>query len=1015
MPTVQETNITTTRQPGHNLQVWKYIGTTFLNESTLVSPWLPTTPNWVNVNSQIIGSSGVQITHDGKSYKATFTVNDLNLEEWDFDTPIAIVERHRDGGAWSPWKLTCWGYTTGEVSRRAGRGKFASGQITVDFMLKWSKTEIPSRRVGRANLAQGKTATGYPTILVTPSSEAPLEYVSQADCNGDKITDDNPDTVSIIDVFPAGTVQNLGNTTIPRINGLYAGRTSRAIGSNKAPIAISLYCTDNSTPWGRTWTNIPNMFNEAGGEGMEPIHNIPGRRTTSIGTWTDGLPYFLVRMWNRNTYFADEWIQWILPRSDKTGLPMKIKFEIKAASTESIGKQVDVGLSLADPQSSNRTNHPGIVLTQQWQKFEAEFDDSGNYGGVKFQLKSVRGALNGSDLYFGIRNFDVLYGWNHDEYAVNHSFNYYWLAFDDGNGNERWLRIAFDLEKGGNWKIKPESTVIICDDASIFNARFPNTDKTIYETKQIYPQLYFNPLMNARVKAVLCNNPQNILDYDSLAESANPGEDPVILADEFNFSGMNWNTSNALFRRNPIGTGNFVEEASPTFGPLNVATGAGYWIVDLGEYEPPILAEDMSTSSSTIPVTDIDKYDWTGRVRIGNPATGEVIDFAGKTDNSLIISNRPSPVAHLTGESVYPLRDGNIGTGNDRQIGQLFDLIRLRRLPGKPAITLGRILYSNLPNPGDPGVGTQKWESHIDWELLSPFENSNRLDTIEIVPDRYGAGRIQARWICIVVDMMAQGPNGEDSRVKLNEIIVREYVPGGNSGYYTPAAGGTLSAVVAGILSRDGNFPITTKYFNLIPYQLPIDTLMVTGGKLTQVLDNLFQKGVARYWLDEYNNFYFDADPNSFLFTSKPITWSWTKAHITEEINRSDKAPNTCRQVRVIARDLSSNRPVIAVYPDTPRFYGETIEINDVYVTDREQPRLIAQTVFRAANARMSVPIKTRAAPWLRPYQRHVVNADLVDLLGHNFYVESFSFSISVPERGSMTWSTDINLKELAV
>lgn len=996
----------------HDVTVYFHAGGDFWTptlEAAIQSGWVPSGGAWTNVTNLIVPNTTIKIAADNT---ITFQVTGHGTANWPDDSVIVIVARHWDGGGWSAYYVAGWGFVRGD-GRQDDQRFTQTGEITCTYVDRFKKMPLSSHRFGRRNLCIGATIAGSSPAIANPNTEAPLEYVSQANAAGENAIDGNVDTVYIADVVcdPARPV--LGDSVVPRFLRMYAGRNVRTIGAGGEPIWIEIWCGHNVTPWGITWTGIPNMYNDGAGEG-QPAERTDARLSTAAVTYGDGSRGFQVRSFQNAAYTADTWIQWIIG-SGYVKRPIRVSVDIKAASTPSIGKALLLSITDAAPTPSARRDFDPLILAQEWAHYEFPFDSSGNYGGAKISIKTLPGELISGDIYYELRNLRVDIGWDNDMYGQENGFRTLWLGVDDGIGHEKWIKVAWNLEKSGNWRIPPYSSIIITDDIGVFKGKFDPGDRQVYQLKNTFPTWFIGPSPeHTRLRLVLMNNPPDLFDIDNL-----PGD--AIDLDTFSFDTFGWTPHQGVLRANPLGTGAITTEEFPQPG-MEQTFGTAFIRVDLGAFVAPTLIRDISATDLYIPVDDLDRYPWFGTIRIGM----EDIQFNGKDAEYLIGTfrgvNATTQTAHNRGDAVTPCFDANAGAGATAQTGPMVDKFTIRRRDGKPVIASGALLWSNLPGPGDPSVGGAKWERHPDWNLAMRWAG-NQSATIDYTPPlatvRGGvANVIQARHWCGVGDRMGY-VFGQPQRFKVNELIAREYSPGAaQDGAYLGHQAGDYGGVIGHILTQHAGVPLT-KFANLVASGTPITDLHIAPTTVQSALNSVMGAQYLTVYNDRWNNLYMIAVPGSSLFLANTITWTWTDQNAwgARIVGQWGEA-HPCAQVILWALEPAALKQYYFAYPAVPDRLGNTIELHDVAVGSYDQGREMARAIYRNARARRSIQLNAGACPWIGRYQRHIVNLPSLDTTGAwsgvNCYVRDYTVEIGMGD-GGITWQTSVTLTELAL
>lgn len=1011
-PTIQQAAITNLIQGvRHDIGVWLCAVADFTPtiEAAITAGWVPPGAPWVDVTQFLAPGASIKVAADNT---ITFTVADHSQANWPEDTVIAVIARHWDGTSYGAYYVSGWALIRGDGKQDDQR--FAqTGDITCTYIDRYKKVPLPSMRFGRANLCLGATIAGASPAITNPATESPLEYISQPNTAGANAIDGNRDTVYIADVVCDPTRPTLGDSDVPRFLRMYAGRNVRTIGAGGQPIWIEIWCGHCITPWGITWAGIPKMYNDAAGEGQNAVRT-DARLSTQVVTYGDGTKGFQVRSFQNAAYVADTWIQWIIG-SGYTKRPIRFSVDIKAASTPSIGKALYMSITDAAPTPSARQDFDPLILAQDWAHYEFSFDNSGNYGGAKVSIKTQPGELISGDIYYELRNLRVDIGWDNDMYGQENGFRTLWLGVDDGIGHEKWIKVAWNLEKDGNWRIPPFSSIIITDDLGVFKSKFDPGDRQVYQLKNSFPTWFIGPSPeHTRLRLVLMNNPPDLFDIDTL-----PGD--AIDLDSFSFDTFVWTPHQGTVRANPLGTGAITTEEFPQPG-MEQTFGTAFLWVDLGAFVSPTLLRDIDNAVKYIPVDDTDRYPWFGTIHIGT----EDIQFNGKDSENLIATvrgaNSTTAAAHNRGDSVIPCFDANAGAGATQQTGPFVDKFSIIRGDNKPVIASGALLYSNLPAPSDPSLGGTRWERNPDWNLATRF-SGNASATIDYVPPlatvRGGAANVlQARHWCIVGDRMAYY-GGQPQRFKVNELTAREYSPGaGADGAYLGHQAGDYAGVIGHILTQHAGLPLA-KFGTLVTGGAPISDLHIAPSTVQAAIGSAVGNQYMTVYNDRWNNLYMTAVPGSTLFLANAVTWTWTALNCwgARIVGQWGEA-HPCAQVIVWAIEPATLKQYRFEYPPVPDLIGNTIELHDIAVASYDQGREMTRSIYRNARARRTIQLKAGACPWLGKYQRHVISLPLLDRGGAwdgiNCYVKDYSVEYAMTDHG-ITCETTITLVELAL
>lgn len=1009
MPTVQEAAITNL-QAGVRTEwgVYRYDADPELfDPAAITTGWEPGAAGWTYV-ATVGGQAGAEFSHDGTGGTIAFGVYDFRKDAWPDDIPVALSARYWDGAAWSPWAAVAWGYTTGAGKVRRSPEALL-GEVKASIVGRWGKLAVPGITFGRLNIAQGAAAGAHSTALINPNELVPAEYAYQVNCDPPNAVDGVIDTVAAAEVLAGPEVLDYGGTDLPRLASFF-GPHDPGVAIGGVPRFIQLDCTRSLTGWGVSWAAIPEMYNADAGEGQTALRD-DSKYTTTVQSDSEGGNAFQVANKLNADPKATTWVQWIV-KSNRTNVPMRVRLDFRAApaSSAALGKVLDVGISDARPVGQT-TQNIGVTLGADWQSFIVDFDSSTDYGGAKISIKTQPGDHVAGGWTYQIRRLRVLVGWDHDGWAKLNDYKALYLGMDDGAGHEKWQRISWDLAAGGNFNIPPERVLVIADDAAVLKQQFDPGAATVLQMKNAWKWWHFEPGIG-RMKLVLQNNPPNLSDIDTLAAGA-------IVLDDINFAtnGLTWTATQAMVRKSPWGTGAFVADDYPSVG-FGENYGTGYWVFDLGAFVAPTLALDAAPGAAVLYVSDTRPFQMPGTVRIG----AEDLPYYGKDEGTLLLSGTVGTF-HGAGALVTPLHDGAVGPGSSPQVAKTFDYVEVRRREGVPTIRDGVLLYSKLTAPGDPSAGGSKWERHPDWLLLRRFRDNTAAVVSAYAPPKPMNNGVytwaeQARHICLAIAEMQPSATGVTQHPMMNELTVREWVPeAGGGGGYSAAAAGDVTAAIGYLLTRFGELAVT-KYVPRLPV-VPLGSLTVTPTTLMQAVTTLTGGQLARLWVDGLGYAYLDPGPNSLGFDAQDATWVWTEQNCWGATPEGDwSEAHQCAQVVIYAREPGTLRHHVVKYPEVRLQFGNVVEVKDAVVASREQAADLARATFRDANARRGLTVQCGAAPFVRPFQRHIVNLPSLDPSGEwtgiNFYVAAYTHKFTVTN-GVPTVRTAITLREMAL
>lgn len=961
-----------------------------LNEAAITGAWLPTTgAGWADESATVLLSEGIDLAHDGRGYTGSFSVADSSKLEWADDLAVAVVSQHWDGSAWSGRELVCWGYLSGEERASIGKALDQTSSRTFTYHGYWERASVPAHRFGRRNLAQGATVAGSSTALASATAEAGVEYISQDDNAASKAIDANADTVYIADVIADPTQPTIGGDTKPRLLRAYAGRTTRSIGAGNEPVWVELSYTHQVATWGAMTSSgaVPNLFGY--GSNVRNDSQVVSSITTSgpLGA------YYQVRALQQAGSDAMNGVQWNLD----FGLPgraWKLRLEFKAASTPSIGRRMYATLKDLDPTAGAGTQ-AFLSLTDQWQTYDLDLDNA-NYGGVVLRFQNYRGDIAADDLYFAFR-FTLWVGYSDLQHAKENSSERLFISYDDGAGATRTQRIAFDLAAGADdWRIPPLGTVVIADDTATFRAKFDPGQRQVFQMRNLQPEWFFGPSIG-KVALRYGTNPNR----NQYAPSG------TTLVDEIPFAtnGLSWTPQQGVSRQSPIATGSFAVEDYPHVGLLPGAFGAAFLWLDLHAYSAPKLTLPMDSTQLTLQVDDGDRLTPGLEAVIGS----ERVLIGVRNDNTFAIARHQggtTAAAHNAGDAVTPRLSGATQTGPQ------WDAVEIRRKPGTPAILAGAVISSNLATPGDPSAGGSKWELHADWDLVARFDNAAGADVIGV---RAPEGGRQARHVAVVIDRMARR-GGVPQRAKLNEVVVREWVPGGNAGGgWAGHASANLAEVAAHLLTQHGGVPAAKVALAVAP--APMGDLPVAGAPLSRALANLESDGNLRVWLDPYNAATVSPDPSNPQYDAREPYLTLDGAVLLGDVAGSWGVRGAVSQVKGTFTETASLRTYVISYPDVPGALGQVVEVKGT-VRSWAEGRDRVEREFRSRNARRTPQSATIGpAPWLRPWLRVVYTSAELDtggqFIGVNCCVQSLSIKYEEGPTGGAICTTSLTLTEV--
>lgn len=980
-PTLTEAAVTEGRAVSQEVRWFLGPARSVLDETTIVGAWTPIgVAGWTDRSGDVLGSAEVAMT--GRGYQATFTVADEARATWADDLAVAVCVRSYLDGAYTAWALLCLGYLDGSGTQRRGVDLLQTGDRLITYTGYWEQTNLPAHRFGTRNLMDGASLTGSTGALSTPSAEAPKEYISQDDCTGTKAIDGNVDTVAIspllADAAPPGTI---GQTADPRLAWLYAGRTSRTPGAGNEPIAVGLYCQrDALGGWG-AFTNagtVPNL--------SEQGTNQPNNSYV-VGTIDTGNGKYIARILAQpGNPDAKNYVQWNI--GTPNNVPLRLELTIKAGSTPSIGRTVLLQAGAFDGGVKDTT----ITLSSSWSTYTFDYDNSGARGFL-FRPRAGRLELATDDLYYEFRL--KLYAGYCDE-SPDHGRLF--LAYDNGAGEQRWIRPAFDLTNPA-WTIPPGKLVFLVDDPVLFKAKFDPGDALVLGLKNLFPGFYFGPGVG-KLKLAYNTNPLRN-DYSG---GTTPYTGGGTLIEEINFAtnGLTWSPFASLERRSPSGTGGLVVNDYPQ-PSLNTASsyGPSWWQYSLPTYVAPRLTAPVSIGGTRLPVDDSEEFPPSGNVYVGNsPGPYGVAAFTGKDGDSLILAV-PLLNAYGVGTQLWA------EYGGARRTTWLVDGVRVRRKPGTPQIADGKVITTSLPSPGSP---SPDYERGTDWDLYGAFADVSD-EAALAAPE----GPRPVAGLTAIIARMAQ-PYGVVERGKVNEIVAYQHKPGNAAGGWVGHAVTHLSAVLGHLLTQHGSVPLSK--VSVVGSTPQIGDLPVTPTTLAQAVDQLCRSGRLTVTADPYGAVTIAPDPASPAYTAATVVYTFTEANVLGTVEAGWTRAHAVAQVRYTAREAASMRVYTGRYPSRPAQLGQIVELRDLLVRSGREAVDSGEAEYRSGNARRSYRFSTGFAPWLRWGDRVVCDFPSLDAsgahVGINCYVAAIRHTIRV-DRGGAYLTSALELREAAL
>ena len=977
--------------PRCDVEIWRGDVRGALDESAIAGSWLPSAPDWEDVSDAVLLDAELTIAHDGRGATIAVAVADERKDEWLDDQAIAVVARARSdsAGADTGRRLIAWGYMPGAGRQALGERGDQTGQRVASYASYWERSRVPAHRLGRVNLAAAATVEASTSPLASTTAEAPLEYLSQENNDPQNAIDGEADTVYIGDIVADPTQPAIGDSAEVHVLRAYWGTTSRTLGADDQPGWIELAYVRKEAEW-LSMTNsgaVPNLFEQ--GSNVRNDGAVLSSITTS---GPDGAYYYVKSKTGQPSPTVMNGVQWnyTIPLANRAA---KLVFEYKAFAVGSIGRRVRVTFKSID---ANASAEPQIFsLGAGWQRAEIDLDSLGDGGGFMLRVQNDQGEVAAADLEWQFRG-EVWVGYS--DLAQGGSQNKLHLSYDDGNGHTDTLRIAWDVANGAeDWTIPPLGTVIVTNDEKLFRARFDPGDRQVYQLRNLAPNWFFGPGIG---KVALRRG--NGFRYQQYAPSG------YTLVEEINFvtNGLSWTPTQGISRQSPIGTGSFAVEDYPHVGLLPGAYGGGYLWLNLGDYAATVLAQPLTSGATKMVVEDGD------RIAIGllHQIDSERVLVSARDGDTFTIAraqNGTTAAAHDPGDTVTPRRNGAL------QLGPRFDAIELRRRVGTPAIRSGVILGSNLASPGDPSVGGSKWERHPDWFLISRFDNPSQASAISVaIP----GGVVEARHVC-AGDLLMHRRNGVAQRLKINEIVVREWLPGATAeGDWTGHGARDVAQAAAHILAQHARMPAAKITIAAAP--APMGDLPITPAPVSQVLDNLAGDEL-RIWLDPTNAATIAPDPSNPEYDARePYATLDADALLgAPAVDWGDRQP--VAQVKGTFRETAALRTYSVSYPDRPSSLGEIKEIGPRTVRSWADARAAVARAFRAQNVRRTPQnVTIGPAPWARPWQRIVYDVAALDASGAaqgvNCAIVGYTHHF-VDDGGGVVWTVDLTLQEIVL
>lgn len=1013
-------NVMLSEGPQAEIAVWLGPVRGTWDEALVIPGWLPAAPSWTDISQKLAADQPLTIDHDGTGY--TITARFAPEGQTTLPPYAALVVTGRvapqwregqSGWVWTTRTVLAWGYLTGE-GEQTQDGYDQVGARIATYHGWWGKLRLPTHRFGKRNLALSASPTHHTAPIGNPNAEAPLEYLSQADCEPDNAIDGNEDTVYIADAIcdPVRPVQ--GDTNTPRFLRL-GGSFTRGVAVGNRPRYVELWAGLNATPWGNFAIpgNVPFLYDRSSNvrndaqvfSQMQSGLTYPGE----AGTFSAYVIQAKAQPANPN---QSQGVQWNIGVG-YTDRPLTIRFRLRAFSGGSVGKAVMVSYKESDPAAETFNYFAPLGL--DWPEHVVRLNTSGPYGGATIRFQNVKGEL-ATDTWFAIRDLRISLGYSDRAWATANSSNRLFLSMDDGAGHLRTVRLAFDLTGTDDWRIPGDDSIVITDDIATLRAAMDPGDRLVLQMKNVYSDWFFAPGIGKM--ALRMGNVANVNAYD---------QPTMTTLEEILFNvvngGVAWLESQSLARQNPLGTGQLAPEDFPRLGLSVGQYGTAYACFDLGAYDPPRLTEPMPISDGTyyathIMTTDPDEYSYAGVGTIGT----ERIWWSGKdNDGALVVQTRgyggTTVAAHALGDQVIPdgIRYSDYQNASGvKQTGWLVDTLEVRRKPNTPNIVSGALIYSNLIAPRDPsdpgGTVGKRWELHPDWKLWvrwaerygPPLMASQRPETV-----------VEARHIGITIDTM-QRNGASPQNGKVNEFSAWKWGPSSNAGgNYQGHNSADLGAVIAHILTQHADVPLAKVS---MPVSTPsITDLQIASTTIATALQDAADRGRLTIWCDPYNTVTVDGSVENPALDRWATSATLDARHVHAGAALSWAWQDECAQVILRAQTATALRQFTVTYPTVPNLTGEIVEVSGLLVASAGAAQSIAQATYRHRNARRLLRVAVHFAPWVRANMRITVDLPAMDAdgraAGGEYLVTKHKHTITMGE-GGIAWVTDLELAE---
>jgi hypothetical protein len=207
------------------------------------------------------------------------------------------------------------------------------------------------------------------------------------------------------------------------------------------------------------------------------------------GAGFGGSTAFRVRFKSQPNPDAGSHINWHIQDTAYALTPMRFSYKVRAADAAAIGRRLLVVVH--EPGSlGKRLSMAEVTLAADWGDFSISLPPVEGLGGAKIQFTAGDYEL-GSDLAFFLDELRLDAGFSSEQYAKRNGYRYVWLVTDNGQGAQRWIKIG-SLDPSGHFNIPPDKSLIICDDAKVFEERFgAEHGFQVFQLKNANPEWFF--------------------------------------------------------------------------------------------------------------------------------------------------------------------------------------------------------------------------------------------------------------------------------------------------------------------------------------------------------------------------------------------------------------------------------------------------------------------------------------------------------------------------------------------